>query len=292
MPEIGNKIAQADINLIDETFDNSQSAGYHLSIQTERDRLSFCVINTVSNKYIVLRSYSLISAGSGTLVGACRPAFENDELLRLNYKSCSHLWVSPRYTFVPEHLFIPGEAEAYLTFNHGDLMGEQTLYHHSRAANACHVFSCPEGLTILLRTYHPHIHFFHHSKPFIESVIAGIPRSDRTDVAICFYSCWLDIVVVKNKKMLFYNSFQIKAPADSVYYLAGVSNMFGIELSSARMMYAGNLKQMPPEIAILKDYVGQMVECEPPDAVTYSHYITDSFRSNFINLINSYGCES
>ena len=290
MPEIGNNIAQADINLVDETFDSSQSVSYHLSIQIEQDRLSFCVINTVINKYVVLRSYSLSNTGSGTLVSACRIVFEKDELLRLSYKSSSHLWISPRYTFVPEHLFIPGEVDVYLTFNHGYLYGEQTLYHHSRATNVCHVFSCPEGLMILLRMYHPHIHFFHHSKPFIESVVSATPQ--RTDIAIYFYSCWVDIAVAKNMKILFYNSFKINAPADTVYYLVGVSNMFDVQLSLTRLIYAGSLNQMPPEIEILKNYVGHMVECEPPNAFTYSHYITDSFRRNFINLINSYECES
>jgi len=287
MPETGN--GKYDVDLVDETFDSSQSASYHLSIQIEPDRLSFCVVNTVVKKYVVLRSYPLtIVSPQSSIVSASRTVFENDEMLRLNYKSCSHLWVSPRYTFVPEHLFSPSEAEQFLTFNQGALAGEQPLSHHSRAAQAHHVFSCPDGLMILLRMYHPHIHFIHHSKPFIESVVA----ETQTGMAIYFYSGWLDIVVVKNKKMLFYNSFQINAPADSVYYLVGVANMFDIPLLSTSLMCAGNLKQMPPEIAILKNYVGQMVECEPLHAVTYSHCILEPFRRNFINLINSYRCES
>ena len=292
MPEIGNNIAQADINLVDETFDGSQSASYHLSIQTEPDRLTFCVFNTVINKCIVLRSYPFSAADVGMVVSSCRSVFENDELLRLSYKSCCHLWVSPRYTFVPEHLFASDEADEYLNFNHGAPADEQTLYHHSRVANLYHLFSCPEELTALLRMYHSQIRFLHHSNPFIESVNAGTSPTDKADVAIYFHSGWLDIMVVRNAKMLFYNSFQINAPADSVYYLAGASNMFDLDLTSTKIMYAGNLKQMPPEIEILKNYVGQMAECEPNNALTYSHYITDPFRRSFINLINSYGCES
>ena len=291
MPEIGNNIAQADINLVDEIFDGSQSASYHLSIQTEPDRLSFCVFNTVIHKYVVLRSYPFSNVDAGTVVSACRSLFENDELLRLGYKSCCHLWVSPRCTLVPEHLFTPGEEDEFLTFNHGTLADEQVLYHHSRLANVQHLFSCSGELIRLLRLYQPPIRFLHHSKPFIESVITGTSATDKAGVAIYFYSGWLDILVVKNKKLLFYNSFQINAPADSVYYLVGVSNMFDINLLSTKIMYAGSLKQMLPEIAILKDYVGQMIECEPSTAVIYSHYMTDSFRRNFINLFNSYGCE-
>ena len=290
MPEIGNNIAQADINLVDETFDGSQSASYHLSLQTEPDRLSYCVFNTVIHKCIVLRSYPFSHADAGAVVNACRSVFENDELLRLNYKRCCHIWVSQRCTLFPEHLFAAEEAERYLTFNQGALTGEQTLNHFSRLTNVQHLFSCPEELIRLLRLYHPSILLLHHSTPFIESVIAG-SATNKTSVAIYFYSGLLDILVVKNKQLLFYNSFQINAPADSVYYLVGVSNMFNVELLTTKIMYAGNLKQMPPEIAILKDYTGQMTECEPPTAVIYSHYLTDSFRKNFINLFNSYECE-
>jgi len=110
-------------------------------------------------------------------------------------------------------------------------------------------------------------------------------------VAIYFYSCWLDIVVMKDEKMLFYNSFHIKAPADSVYYLVGVCGMFNIDLMSTKLMYAGNHEIMPPEIEILKNFVGQIVGCEPKNTATYSHSITDPFRRNFINLINSHWCE-
>jgi len=287
MPEIGNNIAQADINLVDETFDRSQSASYHLSIQTETDRLTFCVFNTVINKCIVLRSYPFSSAYVDVLISV----FENDKLFMLNCKSCCHLWVSPRYTFVPEHLFAPDEADEYMTFNHGALADEETLYHYSHAANLYHLFSCPKELISLFRKYHPQIRFFHHSKPLIESIITETSPTDKVGMAIYFYSGWLDIVVVKNKKLLFYNSFQINAPADSVYYFAGVSSMFDINLSSIKLTYAGSLKQMPPEIAILENSVGQMVESEPTNALTYSHYISDPFRRNFINLINSYGCE-
>ena len=279
-------ITQADTNLVDETFDNSQSASYHLSLQIEPDRLSFCIFNTIIHKCILLRSYPFSDADA---VSARRAIFENDELLKLSYKSCCHLWVSPRYTFVPEHLFASDEAEELLIFNHGDMPDEETLYHNSRVANFYHLFSCPKELTSLLRMYQPSIRFFHHSKPFIESVFDGLSSTDKVNVAIYFYSKWLDIAVVKNKELLFYNSFQINSSADSVYYLAGVANMFDVNLLSIHLMYAGNLEQMPPEIAILKDYVGQMVECEPSNAFVYSHYITDSFRRNFVNLINSYG---
>ena len=297
MPGIGNKIANADIDLVDETFDVQKSKNYHLSIQIEAGRITFCVFNTVINKYIVLRSYPLSITdlspvtGHSLLVGACRSIFENDDLLGLSYMSSSLLWVSPRFTFVPEHLFDPKEVDLYLTFNHGVTTGEHSLHHFIKSVKTFQVFSCPREMMNLVRMYQPHVYFFNQSMPFIDSVHAGTPPSGKIDIAIYFYSYWLDIAVMKDKKLLFYNSFKIIAPADSVYYLVGVSNMFDIDLKSTKLMYAGNLQQMPPKIAILKDFSGGIIEYEPFKAVTFSHYITKPFRKNFINLFNLYGCE-
>ena len=290
MPEIGNKIAEADIDLVDETFERSQAGSYHLSIQIEPGRLSFCVFNTVINKYIVLRNYPLFTTDPHELVSEWSSIFENDELLGLRYKSSSHLWVSPRCTLVPEHLFDPDNEGSLLEFNHGATTGEQVLHNYIRPVGLYNLFSYPESLMALLRLFQPDVKLFHHATPFIASV--GTAPVNKTSMSACFYSKYLDITIVKDKELLFYNSFQINTPEDSVYYFAKVSNLFEINPLQTKLIYSGNFKHMPPEVAILKGYVERIVEHEPSNAVTYSHYISDAFRKNFINLFNLYGCES
>ena len=291
MPEIGNKIAEADINLVDETFESSHSESYHLYIQTEPGRLSFCVFNTVINQYVALRNYPLFITEHSELVSTYNSLFENDDLLGLRYKSSCHLWVSPRCTLVPDDLFDPNEADTYLSFTHGSKAGEQTLHHLIRPANLYHVFSCPDTLDTLFRRYHPQIRHIHHSAPLISSIVTGITLPNKPSVAVFFYSNYLDIVVAQKNKLLFYNTYQINAPEDSVYYLVGVANILDIDLLSTQLIYAGNFNQMPPEIAILKDYVARIIECNPPNTVTYSHYLQAPVLKNFINLFNLYGCE-
>ena len=290
MPETSNNNIDKDINLLDETFDISQAGSYHLSIQTEPDRLSYCVFNTVVNKYIVLCKYPFTNENLSR-IDHCGIIFDSDDLLRLKYKGCSHLWISPRSTLVPEHLFDPNEAGSYLAFNHGTITGEEAIHNYTKPASLYNVFSYPESLVALLRQYQPNVNLFHQATPLIESIVANLPSHAKPNIAIYFYSKYLDIIVAKNKELLFYNTFQINAPEDSIYYLVGVSNLFGINLLDSKLFYAGNFKFMPSEISILKDYVDRIVEFEPPNAVTYSHYISEQFRKDFINLFNLYGCE-
>lgn len=270
MPETSNKIVKTAINLVDDTFDTAQSENYHLSIQTERDRLSFCILNAAANQYIVLRDYPFCSTDPCALVSECSSIFENDDFLGLKYKSSSHLWISSRCTLVPEHLFDEGETESYLTFNHGSIAGELTLHHHIKSAGVYHIFSCPESLMNLLRLHQPDITLYHHATPFIESVI-GMSSSIGLCMAVYFYSNCLDIAVVEYNRLLFYNTFQISTPEDSVYYLAGVSNLFAIDLSLTKLLYVRNSEHIPPEMAILRNYVERIVD---------------------IKLIHLYRCES
>ena len=292
MPEIGNNTLKADIDLVDETFDISQSESYHLSIQTEpAGKLSFCVFNTVISKYVVLRNYPLSSADPHSFIGDCKTIFENDHLLGLKYKSSYHLWVSPRCTLVPGSLFDVEAKDSYLSFNHERVFGEQTLYHYVKPADLYAVFSCPETLTSLFSSFQPNVRFFHQTAPFIGYLIDGT-SSGQHKMATYFYSHYLDVAVTENKKLLFYNTFRINTPEDSIFYLAGVANMFHINLLSTKLLYVGNTKQLPSEAATLRNYVERIVEFEPPNAVTYSHYIQESLRKSFINLFNLFGCES
>jgi hypothetical protein len=282
MPETGNK-SEASLDLIDETFDVSQSESYGLSLQIAAESLSFCVFNTVVDKYVVLRHYPFTKRNN--LIACCRSVFESDELLRLRYKNFRVMWVSPRVTLVPEHLFDPSEALGFLNFTHGLAPDEQALYQYT--TQCCHVFSVPLTLKALVEQYQRNIQWFHHSVPFVE----WMAMTAKT-VTIFTYGAHMDIVVVlKSKELSFYNTFDIPTACDAVYYLAGVLNLFGMQLSDADIAYAGNLKDTQYAESILP-YVNKMYECEPVGTVTYSHYLTEPLRKRFIHLFNLYGCAS
>lgn len=265
-----------------------------MSIQIGTDGLTFSVFNTVINKYIVLRHYHIDAAGADFSADAYEPFFENDDLLKLRYKNCFLLWISPRCTLVPEHLFDPSAAAApVLNFNHGRKAGEQVLQNYIRSGKLYNIFSCPKALIDLFGKYRPAGGtFFHHATPFVDSVIAESMSSSKPRAAIYYYEDCMDITVVKSKKLLLYNTFHIKTPEDSVYYLAGALNLFDMNLATTKVFYAGNLKEMPPQAEIIKKYVERAVQCEPLETVTYSHYLTEALRTRYIHLFNLIGCVS
>jgi len=290
MPEIGSKLAKADIDMIDETFDFSRSENFDLFIQIGWNRLSFCIYDFVLNKFDLLRSYPLSNAEPHSIISECRAIFERDDLLGLRYKDSRNMLISPRCTLVPEHLFDENDADLYLTFNHGKAIGEQTLHNHIGLANAYNVFSYPEELMAMLQLYQPNIKLFHHATPLIETSVACMNTSDQINVCVYYYSGYLDITVIEKSKLLFYNTFQINAPEDAVYYYTLALNSLKIDNTSTKLIYAGNIKNMSPEISLLKFYVDDATDFDLPD-VAYSNSISEPLRKEFINLFNLYRCE-
>lgn len=294
MQETGNNhiIYEAATNLIDETFDVSQSESYHLSIQTGPEGLSFCIFNVVIGKYVVLRHYPFVFGNTDALTDICKNIFENDDLLSLKYKSSCHLRISPRCTLVPAKLHNPEDNEAVFRFNHGWKAGENIRQNHIQVAGLYNIFPYPKNLISLLQQYQPAIVFSHHATPFIDSIVAESFSSAKMNVALYSYSDFIDIIIAKAKKILFYNTFEINTPEDTVYYLAGVLNLFDTKLASVKLQYAGNIDNMPANIKIADKYVARIAECEALDTVTYSHYITRRLRTHFIHLFNLYKCVS
>ena len=46
------------LELFDETLDINTTENYQLSVQLGNDNLSFCLLDTIRNKYILLRSFT------------------------------------------------------------------------------------------------------------------------------------------------------------------------------------------------------------------------------------------
>jgi hypothetical protein len=272
------------IDLIDETFDTSQSINYALCIQIAPNGLSYCVCDTVVGKYILFRHYPF-SAGCD-IITSCSKVFEKDELLSLRYKKSRSLWVSQRSTLVPEQLFDAQNVEKILNFNHGSLENEKTLFRQLHPTQLYHVFSVPVALANLVARYQQNIQWFHHAQPFIEWSIAK-----EKPVSVFIYKGNMDVVLLKNEQFAFYNSYQVQTPMEAVYFLAGVLEVFGLNLSTAEVVYSDSEEASPYSDAI-KAHSLRLIGCEPGGMCIYSHYITEVLRKRFIHLFNLHGCVS
>ncbi|MDR3094495.1 MAG: DUF3822 family protein [Bacteroidales bacterium] len=273
------------IDLIDETFDVSQSVNYSLCLQIASKGISCCVFDTLTGKYIVLRHYPC-ETGSDFMT-FCSNVFGEDELLSLPCKRSRFLLMSERSTLVPEPLFAEKEAENILNFNHGKREDEVTMFRYMPSVQAYSIFSIPASLHSLLQQYQPGIQGFHHSQPLIEWSI-----EKNKAVSFYIYNGNMDVVILRDGHFLFYNTYHLLAPADAVYFLAGALNTFDLNINATELAYAGTFADVSDCIELIKPFCSRITEIEPSNARIYNYAINETLRKQFIHLFNLHECVS
>ncbi|MDR1673774.1 MAG: DUF3822 family protein [Bacteroidales bacterium] len=283
MPETGggNKpFIRATVDLLDETFDVSQIGNCLLFLQITTGSVSFCIFHTGSGKYVGLRHY--LFARENDLYSCCRSVFESDELLRLKYKNCCGLWLSPRYGLVPVPLFDPQAVEKYINFTLGKATDETTLYRCMQEAQTYVVFSVPAELKNIVEAYQPATQWFHQSETFIRFV------PEEKQAAFFFYGNNMDITVRQSQKLLFYNTFAVKTSEDVLYFLASVLNLHGLPLS-VDIAFAGVWDESPYKS--ISQYVTHISEWTPDHVGTAGNF-TESLLRRFFHLFYLSRCAS
>ncbi len=104
------------LELFDETLDINSTENYEMSVQISSDGLAFALLDTIRNKYVLLRS---TEPDDNKYLAADRISelISKDDFLTRKYKKVNVVMPSPKFTIVPAPLFDPGKKEEYFSFN-------------------------------------------------------------------------------------------------------------------------------------------------------------------------------
>jgi hypothetical protein len=96
------------LELFDETLDINSTENYELSVQAGPDGFSFCLLDTIRNKFVLIRAFEpdenkyYNSEKINEFISA-------DDFLLKRYKKINILMPSAKFTLVPAPLFDPGK---------------------------------------------------------------------------------------------------------------------------------------------------------------------------------------
>ena len=114
------------LELFDETLDINSTENYELSVQVSPDDFSFCILDTLRNKFVLLRSYE---PDDNTSFDPYRlnEIIKKDDFLTRRFRKTIIITPTSKSTLVPAPLFDDSRKEDYLAFNQ---------IHHDRRKNS------------------------------------------------------------------------------------------------------------------------------------------------------------
>lgn len=267
------------VNLIDESFDPKKSNTYHLSILSNENNFAFAVLDTNTNKYLVLQS------SAHSLKGEDIPApFRAGG----NWASITCAIAHSKFTLVPSALFDEENKESLLGFNH-QVESEEKIYSDTlRNLDAKNIFTISRSFESEIRKHFINVHFIHNSTSFIEGLLIRNKNNSGKKVYANFHSSYFEIVILDGRELIFNNAFKYNAPEDIAYYILFVYEQLHLNPEEVELVLSGEIEKTAKEHGLLYNYIRHVKFASLPEGFKYSYKFDEIQPHRFFSLFTQY----
>lgn len=276
------------INLIDETFDKNQAHHYNLAIQFGLNGLSYCLFDTIKNKYVAFRYYPETESSMDKL----QSLFASDELLTLPFKDFFLLYTAGQSTLVPLPYFDESKIAELYAFNFGAEDNTKFLFNKLQDCLAVNLFSCAHHVTDELKKLFPSLKIYHRTSPFLENLVQESARWPRIKCFVSIHQNILDIGFAHLRRLDFFNSFAYRDKSDIVYHVLNVLEQFNLSPALTDVYLSVDLEKHEEIYEFLGTYLTHIKFIKPSENFTYSYIFDDFQLTRFANLFNLALCVS
>lgn len=232
-------------SFVREDFDKNSISGSILSIQVLPDGFSF-VISPADKKFSP--GYILVSTGNDAIAGGMGNfnEFDNKEFHSIRVIICEN-----NFTLVPEYLFDLKDMKSYLRLNHPVRKNRKYLSNLIRPLQVVTVFSMDEGVYRLVKNKFPGADFCHTSLP----LFTYAANTERDCCIIQVYEKSMELVIIKQKNLRFYNMFLISSDNDIVYHTLNTYRSQFLDQLSFPLLISGSISPESDAGRLLPRYI-------------------------------------
>ncbi len=196
-----------------------------LSIQVSLNGLSFCILDTISNTIIdAQNSVFENEQPPHELQKRLKKFLKNHKIDRKRFNEVIVIHRNSMFSLVPRSLFDKEEPANYLKFNTKILADDQIVHDEVQNYEIVNVYVPFSNVNNYVFDLYGEFEFQHNATITINSLLNE--QKGAKDI-ICYVNVGyrqMDVVIISNKKLLLYNSFDFNTKEDFIYYL-----LFAIE---------------------------------------------------------------
>lgn len=227
-----------------------------LSIQVSLDGLSFFIQNSFSKEIVVFKDIRFReSINPSTLLPQIKELFLTQERLSQSFIKVTVIYSNDLFTVVPLALFDASKAADYLKFNTKILSTD--FIAHDRLE-----------LHDLVTVYIPYVHvnnfffdtfgsfdYYHSNTLFIKYLLESHGHNNAATVLVYRSGNHFDLGIVKQKKLLFSNRFEIRTKEDFLYHLLFTLEQLDLSTETTQVTLAGTIEKDDPFFEIAYQYI-------------------------------------
>ncbi len=277
------------LELFDETLDINSTENYELSVQISTDGLAFSLLDTIRNKYVMLRSTEP-DDNKYLTADRIRELISKDDFLTRRYRKVNVVMPTPKFTIIPAPLFDPGKKEEYFSFNLGRDENEIVAANKIPDPDSYIVFSVPKTLYEIPGLIWPAAYPFHHTKPLLNQLSHNSKSISGYYVHVHIEKEFFNILVFDHGTLKFSNTFNYRNISDILYYVLNVYKSMGISHDEP-LHFSGHTGKYDDIWSGFAMYIRNLKFTDPAGSFTFSYVFNELELHRFINLFSVTSCE-
>ena len=277
------------LELFDETLDINSTDNYELSIEVSPDGFSFCLLDTIRNKFVLIRSFEP-EENKYFNADKVNEIITRDDFLSRRYRKVNIVMPSPKFTIVPAPLYDPGKKDEYFTFNHLMNDGNIIISNRLNDPDAFLVFSVSKQVSDLISSFHPGVLPYHQVKPLLNNIAHSRKNVNGNYIHLHVEREIFNLIIFDHNLMKFCNAFKYRNITDILYFTLNVFRNLGI--AQEETIHLSGLTEKYDDLSSnLSMYIRNIKFSEPAGNFTFSYVFNDTAIHRFLNLFSVANCE-
>ena len=286
-----NNEFKASVTETDAGFTLSPSVLYQMFVDIDKTSFRSAVFDPGRRKFVAVsfRHFSK-PLGKQEFLEQIRLNIAEEELLKHSYQKVHVIWNSQCATLVPAPLYDEEARKTYLNYNQSFDKNDEVFSDKLKTCGSFNVFACPAEIVALFRPLKAHLN--HHASVLVESLLIQHKHNlTPMQVFINVHTAFFDMVVINDRRLLFYNSFAYNTAEDFIYFVLFTFEQLKMTGENARVTLSGEIVKNSGVYEILHKYIRNLEFAGPTEPISHSYILQDLPAHVYQNLFSAVLCE-
>lgn len=239
-----------------KNIDNSDMSYKKLSIQISLNGLSFCVLDSIGNT--ILKQESIFfpdELNPYQILKKLKELFEENDITKNKFSDVTVIHRNSLFSIVPKALFNEKELVNYLKFNAKILANDHVVYDDIIAYDMVNIYVPFVNINNYIFDLFGEFEFKHNGTVLIQSLLNNTTNEKEPICYVNVLSNQIDVVVIENKKLILFNSFDFHSKEDFIYYILFVLEQLKLNTETVKLKLFGAIEEGDELYDICHTYV-------------------------------------
>jgi hypothetical protein len=248
------------LSMTEKTTDITQSKKNNtfrkLSIQVGLNGLSFCVLDTISKKILAFEKIAFKTPSTPYLMlKELKGMFGQKSKIGNEFSEVVVIHKNNMFSLVPKPLFNTDELPNYLKFNAKIMANDLIAHDEIPNQDIVNVYVPYTNINNYIFDLFGEFEFKHSGTVLINTLLNQNRVSNQPVCYIQVSEKDMEMMVVSEKKLLFYNQFEYKTKEDFLYYLLFSLEQLQMDLTKIQLKLFGSVEEGDGIYELSRNYI-------------------------------------